>query len=478
MPYATSVPEDYAKTSYLSYNNQRHGYYKLAVTMQDMAYVLRETRPWHLREQASSKFIMHPATSMAIELCPPNDWHQLLLEWPHIADMDDGKIAYTRDERNGEANRQVVTSVGKYLTRHFSMLPENKIRDIAAMFGGHSFEVVDTMEGMLAALKDGPGSCMVWRDDAMGSGHPYNCYAPELGWRLAIRKRQGQIMGRALMYDSERTGKIFVRSYQRNDGGYSGSDEGLETWMTSKLDYTKQHSWRGAELKHIPHRSSFLAPYLDGEYKNVEICGKVLVVCEDGDWICENTGGYPAETNGYDAQCACCNDEGHEEDMPTVEDGDSSVCESCLHDSYVYATGRRGNEYYIHRDNSIYVESQDAWYDENYADNNGIIMLSNGDWETRDNAVYLDARDEWVHCNDEDAVYCENSSEHEHIDDCVLLADGDYALENDAWMCEHSGDWYLCDEATSVTTACGKIIHPDHADEYVEQEPEPTNEAI
>ena len=71
----------------------------------------------------------------------------------------------------------------------------------------------------------------------------------------------------------------------------------------------------------------------------------------------------------------------------------------------------------------------------------------------------------WVSIDDECAVFCDNTSNYEHIDDCVQLADGEYALESDAWQCEHDDEWYLNDE-DSMETECGKTIHPKHADEY------------
>jgi len=54
-------------------------------------------------------------------------------------------------------------------------------------------------------------------------------------------------------------------------------------------------------------------------------------------------------------------------------------------------------------------------------------------------------------------------------DNCVLLENDEYCLTDDAWQCEHSGDWYANSDCDPVTTACGKSIHEDYADEYETQ---------
>jgi hypothetical protein len=60
----------------------------------------------------------------------------------------------------------------------------------------------------------------------------------------------------------------------------------------------------------------------------------------------------------------------------------------------------------------------------------------------------------------------------EHLDDCVQLANGDWALEENAWQCEHDEKWYLSDDVTAFDTDCGKSVHPDHAHEYITTEEE------
>ena len=89
-------------------------------------------RPWFERERC--RYALHPAVLRMMRAYRPDDWQQLLLEWPHKSATDPNRLAYTRDERSGEADRQVITTIGKYLRRHFSHAPDEMIRDITAQY--------------------------------------------------------------------------------------------------------------------------------------------------------------------------------------------------------------------------------------------------------------------------------------------------------------------------------------------------------
>ena len=89
-------------------------------------------RDWFRRE--TRRYELHPAVVELLEANNkpmPRDWQQLLLEWPHRSETDHNRVAYTPDEAKGIADRQTVTTIGKYLTRHFD-LPDHVIRDIVA----------------------------------------------------------------------------------------------------------------------------------------------------------------------------------------------------------------------------------------------------------------------------------------------------------------------------------------------------------
>ncbi len=401
---------------------------------------------WHKHLQ--DKFKLHPCVESAVMQYPPADWHQLLLEWPHVSVKTPTQIAYTRSEQHGREDRQTTTSVGKYLRRHFPSMPDHVLRDFVMRYGDNAFALWDTPELIIKSVEHGPRSCMQWGDGDDGDtpDHPYNCYAPEFGWRAAVRlSGDGHIVGRCLVNVGSMT---FVRSYYRNDGGYSHSDEALEVWLRDQ-GYTKADNWCGLKLKRIDYsRGRFLAPYLDGNEKRVDLWDDCLYICDDGTYTCENTNGYACECDGV--ECPDCGDTVDDDDMcSTGYHGDHQVCRGCLDYSYTAVIGRRGDEYYIHQDEAVYVESEDRYYDQNWLSDNGIVELDNGEYTHEDNAVYVESRNAYFECDDEDVVYCENSSQYEMREDCVQLHDGEWALTDDAVEL-HDGEYALTCDATRL----------------------------
>ena len=423
-------------------------------------------RAWFRRE--TRKYKLHPVVEAALDVCRPDDWHQLLLEWPHMAESDPARLAYTRDERSGEADRQTITTIGKYLTRHFSDMTDHKVRDLAALYGSNGeCKFVHTMAEMLYHLKRGPSSCMTGdRDYRCDDGvlrHAYEVYDPSLGWHMAVRLEFGKTVGRALCH-----GNTYVRSYKYNPhGSGSPTDETLEAWLETQ-GYDKECTWDGLKIMHyITQGGDTLAPYLDGDDKYATKKGDYLVITDDRDaeYQCDNTGGTASDNNG--SNCEDCGDR--------VSDGDgywvgaseeTQVCESCRDHNYTYAYTRRGYQAYIHNDYVVYVESQDSSYDEDYLDSNNIVTLENGEYEHTDNAVEIDG--EWYHSEDE-GIVCDHRGDYQLIDNCVLLENSEYALSDEAWQCAASSDWYLSDDVEPVTVD-GATYHPDDVPEQETQE--------
>ena len=103
--------------------------------------VLITSRDWYRRESwriinltqpLPSPLGLHPAVYDALLQYSPISWHAVVLELPHIA-TDGVRVAYTRNDEHGEQNRQTVTTVGKYLKRHFPDLRDDVIRDLVAL---------------------------------------------------------------------------------------------------------------------------------------------------------------------------------------------------------------------------------------------------------------------------------------------------------------------------------------------------------
>ena len=413
-------------------------------------------RDWHIREQA--KYGMHPVIQKAVMLAPPLDWHNLVLEWPHVSVQNDtSKIAYTRNEQHGIDNRQTATSVGKYITRHFPTLKDHQVRDLCGMYGASVFKITHDPEVMIGYIQKGPKSCMVFDDnddDYMADeGHPYRVYDPALGWGLAVRMMGGSIDGRALINEKS---KSFVRSYRRNEGGYSGSDEDLNSWLNDQ-GYTHRHGWDlGTRLRYIPFRKYGqdmpTAPYIDGQNRQVRVdeYTKTLIIDDEGSWCCDLTNGEAQEVSA--CRCPDCNDRVDEDDLNSTYDGNGdSVCNSCIENEYYWVHGRNGYEYYVHRNDM--VEVNDNYYHDDYLHDNGIVELYDGEYAELDDTVCIDG-DYFLH-DDERIVRCEDTDDYAHIDDC--------------WQCHISGNWYINDEPIRLCCTLTQdeiTVHEDEIHRY------------
>jgi hypothetical protein len=419
--------------------------------------IKRDARYWIIREM--DKYTMHPVIDAAIKLVRPIDWQQLFLEWPHISEGDRTRIAYTQNEAKGQKNIQTVTSVGKYLNRHFP-LPDHTIRDLVSRHGSaDTYKFVHTTAEMIFHLHRGPGSCMVWREDKgirCDDGvtrHPYETYDPTFGWHMAVRISGDETIGRALCMTNSDGVKYFVRSYARpsNNGGYSETDNGMENWLHEQ-GYVKESYWRdGEKLAYFGTCDNFLAPYLDGGEKRVSVnCDeeeKWVMVDGDGEYICDQTGGVPTDDSGDYFECEDCGDRTAEDDGYWVgRHDDIRVCESCQDNNYRYAYGRRGNQYYVHEDDAIYVDSQGEWYDVDYLTDNEIVELNNGEYAPMDEAIEVNG--DWFHIEDERICRTEDT------DEFMLRDDG-------CWQCEESGNWYT--DSVDYVEVNGDKYHPDYA---------------
>jgi hypothetical protein len=413
-------------------------------------------RDWHIREQA--RYDMHPIIKKAVMLAPPLDWHNLVLEWPHVSVSNDtSKIAYTRNEQHGIDNRQTSTSVGKYITRHFPTLKDHEVRDLCGMYGASVFKITHDPEVMIGYIQKGPKSCMVFDDnddDYMADeGHPYRVYDPALGWGLAVRMMGGSIDGRALINEKSKT---FVRSYRRNDTGYSSADEELQSWLNDQ-GYRHKRGWdEGTRLRYIPFRKYGqdmpTAPYIDGESRIVKVdeYTKTMIIDDGGEWLCDLTNGEAQEYNS--CKCSDCNSRVDEDDLVSTYDGNGdSVCQGCIEDCYYYVYGRREYQYYVHENDMVEVNG--TYYHNEYLADNNIVELYDGDYAELDDAVCIDG-DYYLH-HDDRIVLCEDTAE--------------YALINDCWMCAIGGNWYASDDPVRLCCTLTQdeiTVHEDEIHRY------------
>ena len=420
-------------------------------------------RDWFIREYSNHEF--HEAVRKMMSIYRPDDWQQLLLEWPHKSVSDPNRLAYTRDERAGEADRQVITTIGKYLTRHFSHAPDNLIRDIVAEFTyGGKIELTHALPQMIRAVLNGPASCMTKDFDILCEDgkrrHPYAVYDPSLGWGMAVRYDGDDVLGRCLVWEDpdNEDNRGFVRSYKREKGysSHSGADEAIEAYLTS-LGYAKWRYWPDDTpiKRYSLSRGGYLMPYIDGGCQSVD--EDTFTIHSNGDISANNTNGM---ANAYECECADCGVGMDEDDGYYVGmHEDHHVCCECI-DNYTMVYGRYGRQYYIENDRAVYVG--DDYYDIDYLSDNNIVELACGDFEYMDNAVYIDSEDAYYHCDDDDICYAEDTNQYELKDNC--------------WYCEGSDRWYTDDEDSVEID--GIMYHPDHAPEQDEDDTdtETTNE--
>jgi hypothetical protein len=387
---------------------------------------------YHLREQA--RYPLHKAVREAVMLAAPVNWHELVLQWPHVSVTDETRLAYTRSVEHGAADRQTITTVNKYLTQHFPTLQQHHIRDIAAKYTVASdYQITHDIEQMLTWLAQSPSSCMAWRNWSAGQWHPYRAYNPKFGWGLAVRIEAGEVMARALINKQSMT---FVRSFGavENDRGHSQNDNALNSWLQSQ-GFEYADGWSGLKLAIVEHPRSgdFSAPYIDGDSQYVDLHSALgyLEITDCGQYECTNTdGSYSgAENIEHCEDCDSRIDVDHDSYYWVTRHEDRRVCESCCEDNYTYVRGQNGNDYYVDNNDAVYVESRDQHYHDQYlSDNNIVYTEDTNEYEHIDDCVLLDSRNEWVSADCTYAVYCEDSATYEHIDDCIVTEDG-YTLK-------------------------------------------------
>ena len=447
---------------------------------------------WH--NDLQGRYELHPVVRRIVkDGVRPINWQLLLLEWPHVSEDDCMQIAYTRDDRKGDDNVQTRTSIGKYLSRHWPHVPDHVRRDWGEAYGTHKFEIWDTKEKIICGIELGPQSCMkssygnipfedsdnhslcTWfagnTDTSVPwSYHPYIVYAPEYGWRMAVRLDPGKpdiVLGRGLVNVNQ---MAFVRTYKRGeyDHSNSGTDERLESWLKGQ-GYHRASCWDdGLKLRKLSHPTDesapFMVPYLDGSTQKVEARHDYLVIDCDGDYQCTNTDGSP-EDNSNDAMGDCddCGETVYESDEDRIWAGpynDQLIGGSCgCCNNYTHVRGNVGGRalsYYVHNDNV--VEVRDRNYDaENLPDY--ICELHDGEFEHEDYCVWVEsqsayyAHDDVVRCETDDEYYVEDDDALVEIDNkwyrkdddnVVKCYDDEYRMKDDCWV-SPAGNWHSAD---------------------------------
>jgi hypothetical protein len=289
--------------------------------------------------------------------------------------------------------------------------------------------------------------------------HPYRVYAPELGWKAAVRldPETRSINGRGLVWhDAENDFKVFVRTYKRGSD-YSYADEALEYWL--KENGYKHHSqWPEVPLKYFSHGPNFLAPYIDGDNQRVKQHGSTiykegvtysLTICENGEYECSNTDGNVYDSD--DCLCESCDDYYSSDDMRETYRGDS-ICYHCADEYYVDAYIRDDYTELVNRDDTIECEGE--YYHENYYDRHDIVYTQDDDYQFKKNCVES-AGSEW-HLR----------STIEDNDEYVIIDDFAY-YKSDCFFCEGTQRWHTDDNAQIEVD--GKVYNKEYYEQNISE---------
>ena len=361
----------------------------------------------------------------------------VLLEHPHVAETDPTRIAYTRNPKDGEDflinghKRQTLTSVTKYLKRHYPSLKDHEIFSLSKQ--SEEFKFLTDIKEIIHAVEVGPSSCMkssssvcqhewkmagqtsvmkTWLKDQSNDEpdwdlHPYSVYSLP-GWSLAIHKGPSpvdgtyQIIGRALVYKRSSFGRSCKMQILQ------GIRLRIPRWSPGSIARElKQKYWDdGTPLRHIETNDGPLLPYIDGDSVYVEVCGDNLRIRGDecvGYYKADNTNGTGDEVEDDQpeiaADCTDCGDIIYDgEDYSRVRDDyDTYICSSCINNyTWVraYSDGRV-TRWYVPDEDVIEVDG-DNWDRENLSDD--IVQLEDGDYTDVSNAVEIDG--EWYRYDD------------------------------------------------------------------------------
>lgn len=374
----------------------------------------------------ASKGNVHPQIIEALKFYSPIDLHQLALEFPTVS--LDGRLAYTQNDDKLEREIRTVTTVGRYLKRHFPTMPDTAIRNYSTSKNGCM--ISDKIEDFIRASQ-AVKTCMSNFRDA---DSPYHSYAPELGWKIALNFEGDEIIGRALVHEPS---KKFVRTFRKDNYG-TRSCEILQEYLKS-LGYIHGSNWEdGTKILYIDDQ----VPYIDGDVQTVSRAGSHLIINSNGDKLCNNTDGT------YDGQedrktCEDCGDRMHEDDAQyTGYSSDRVVCECCVR-NYNLAWGRGNSQYLEEEDNTVFFNSE--YYVLDYISDYYIYEMD-GDYYHIDDLVYCEYTEEYI--LNESARTCE---------------DGRTMHEEFTWKCSDSGKIYCIDEISDqVTCKDGNIYHIDN----------------
>lgn len=177
-----------------------------------------KSRWWLMREWLRLYYGVYSTTSPLWN----TTFHLRLADFaPHCArdGTDPSMIAFTPDPEAGAADKQLRTTLSKFVRKFCPSLPDHVLRDIEASHRAdlsNEIEILTGVSEIVDAYLTGPSSCMSHKvSDYAGKIHPAGVYAaPGMGVAV-IRSADGRITARSVVYQNpdDEKDKRFVRVY-------------------------------------------------------------------------------------------------------------------------------------------------------------------------------------------------------------------------------------------------------------------------
>ena len=284
---------------------------------------------------------------------------------------------------------------------------------------------------MVDFMRDGAGkakSCMSNDDFRI---HPYNCFAAEFGWRMAIENKNGEFFARALVNTES---KQYVRTFSilRDSSGYTQESKSMGP-MLENMGYSRASGWQnGLKLARIEHEcNELVGPYIDGYSDKLSDEGCYLRFSNHGEYCGDNTTGLLSggECGQECEECGAHYDS--ENEGAYIEGFGLSVCDHCACHRFVYIDYNR-YDYHIRTEDARYIDGRyvdpDNLPDDMTTDVDGDIILT------------------------DDAVYIESAGQYYPYGDSriVLRADKEYDLTEDCFKCAECGEWFSNDDSVTL----------------------------
>lgn len=417
----------------------------------------RDTDAWIAREAARMDYLRPRAAGfcwgdLAAELAEEGNacaFYRWCLA-PSYADA--AKVRYTPSIEYGRADRQIVTTLGRFLQKHYKeRLPEAEIREWANRYSAATKELelkfAATADEVERVYTEGPSSCMSKEGSNYSSDeHPARLWGYCKHTRVAyVENGAGEITGRALVREDVKP-PVYIRQYPDmhprlkaalERAGFVHDPAGLCGLVVPEIE-----SGRGV-----------LMPYVDGVgYATRVANGLRLVDC--GPIYVQETSGVCEARESW--TCPRCGSE-HDSDAAERYSGyeDETFCDSCSED-FVHALTGCGEEAVLVKHA---VEVGSTWYanDDRTLERYGLTWLDDGELVFERDVVEIE---DGIRILKDDAVETpwgtwlrkDEASEDDF---------GNYCTADDLWLLDEAGTEGVVVLAGAFRISEGKSNDPD-----------------